>query len=92
MHVKESLVQVLREAARKGASLDLVVNREALMSQVAIGGWLGHSDHKVVEFQVMGSRRKTAIKTSTLGMGRADAGLLKELIEPLQVWALATGF
>ena len=76
------LAQVLREPTRKGALLDLVfVNREGLMGEVVIGGCLGHSDHEVVEFQIIGDdRRKTASKTSTLDMGRADFGLLKELV------------
>lgn len=45
-----------------------------------IGGWLGHSDHEVVEFQIVGDRRKTASKTLALDMGRADLGLLKVLV------------
>ncbi|XP_052628596.1 uncharacterized protein LOC128134646 [Harpia harpyja] len=50
------------------------------MGEVVIGGWLGHSDHKVVEFQIIGDRRKTASKTSTLDMGRADFRLLRGLV------------
>ncbi|GAB0204012.1 mitochondrial enolase superfamily member 1 [Grus japonensis] len=61
------LVQVLKEPMRKGALLDLLlVNREGLVGEVAIGGRLGHSDHEVVEFKIFGDRRKTAPKTSTL--------------------------
>jgi len=44
---------------------------------VVIGGCLGHSDHEVVEFQIVCNRKKTASKTSTLDMGRADFRLLK---------------
>ena len=50
------------------------------MGEVVIGGCLGHSGHEVVEFQSVGDRRKTASKTLTLGVGRADFGLLKELV------------
>ncbi|GAB0206625.1 mitochondrial enolase superfamily member 1 [Grus japonensis] len=75
------LVQVLKEPMRKGALLDLLlVNREGLVGEVAIGGRLGHSDHEVVEFKIFGDRRKTATKTSTLDMGRADFRLLRELV------------
>ncbi|GAB0203202.1 hypothetical protein GRJ2_002785800 [Grus japonensis] len=75
------LVQLLKEPTRKGALLDLLlVNREGLVGEVAIGGRLGHSDHEVVEFKIFGDRRKTATKTSTLDMGRADFRLLRELV------------
>ena len=54
------LVQVQREPTRKGALLDLLlVNREGLVSEVAIGGHLGHSDHEAVKFKIFGDRRKT---------------------------------
>ena len=81
-HVEDNfLVQVLREPTRKGALLDLLfVNREGLMGKVVIGGCLGHSDHEVVEFQIIGDRRKNASKTSALDKGRADFGLLKKLV------------
>ena len=66
---------------RKGATLDLLlVNREGLVGEVANGGCLGRSDHEVVEFKIFGDRRKTATKTSTLNMGKADFGLLRELV------------
>jgi len=41
---------------------------------------VGRSDHKVIELQNVGDRRKPASKTSTLDMGRVDFRLLKELI------------
>lgn len=75
-----SLVQVLREPTGKGAPLGLLfVNREGLAGKVAIGGRLDHSHHQAAEFQVVGDRRKTASKTSTLDLGRADFGLPEEL-------------
>ena len=47
------LIQLLKEPTRKGALLDLLlVNREGLLGEVAIGGRLGHSDHEVVEFKI----------------------------------------
>lgn len=48
------------------------------MCEVAIGGHLGHSDRKVVEFNIFGDRRKTDTKTSTLDMRRAVFSLFGE--------------
>ena len=79
--VDNFLVQVLREPRSKGALLDLLfVKREGLLGEEMFGGCLGHMGHEVVEFQIIVSRRKTASKTLTLDMGRADLGLLKELV------------
>lgn len=36
-----------------------------LMGELAIGG---HLEHEAVKFKIIGDRRKTAIKTSTLDM------------------------
>lgn len=55
-HIEGSfLVQVLTEPTRKGTLLDLLfVNRKGLVGKVVIAGCLGHSDYKVVEFQIVG--------------------------------------
>lgn len=45
-----------------------------------MGGYLGHNDHEVVEFEIVGERRKVVGKTFTLGVGREDFGLLKEIV------------
>lgn len=37
------------------------------------------SDHEAAEFQIVGNRIRTARKTLTLDVERADVGLLKEL-------------
>ncbi|GAB0205778.1 hypothetical protein GRJ2_003043400 [Grus japonensis] len=81
-HVEDNLlVQVTKEVIRKGVLLELLLmNKEELVGEVVIGGCLGHSDHEVVEFQIVGERRKTTSKTSTLDMERANFGLLKELV------------
>ncbi|MGZ7263549.1 hypothetical protein ACXWQS_09520, partial [Streptococcus pyogenes] len=50
------------------------------VGDVVIGGRLGHSDHEVVEFKIYGDRRKSATKTSSLDMGKADFRLLRELV------------
>lgn len=65
---------------RKRALLDLIlVNRESLMDEMAISAHRGNNDHEVVKFKILGDRRKTATKTSTLNT-RTDFRLLKELI------------
>lgn len=58
----------------------MLVNREGLVGKVGTGGCLGHSDNEVVEFNIIGDRRKTVTKTSTLEMGRADFRLLSESV------------
>ncbi|KAJ7413913.1 hypothetical protein BTVI_42070 [Pitangus sulphuratus] len=73
--------QVLREPTQKDALLDLMlVNRVDLVSEVGIGGRLGHSVHKEIEFKMSVDRRKSASKTSTLDMRREDFRLFKELV------------
>lgn len=58
------LAQVLREPTRKGVLLDLLlIKREGLMGEEAVGGCLGCSNHEVVEFKIFGDRKKTAMKT-----------------------------
>lgn len=49
------LVMVLREPTRKGALLDLLlVNRDGLMDEVAVGGYLhGHIGHEVFQFKML---------------------------------------
>lgn len=41
---------------------------------------LGHSYYEAVRFKICYARQKIASKTSALDMGRADFGLLRELI------------
>lgn len=66
---------------RKGALLDLIfVNRESLMDEMVISAHHGNGDHEVVKFKILGDRRKTVTKTSTLDTRRADFRLLKKLI------------
>ncbi|KAJ7401156.1 rna-directed dna polymerase from mobile element jockey-like [Pitangus sulphuratus] len=61
----------------KDAFLDLLlVNRMDLLSKVKIGGHLGHSNHKGIEFKISVDRRKSASKTSMLDMKRTDFILL----------------
>lgn len=50
------------------------------MGEEAVGGCLGCSNHEVVEFKIFGDRKKTAMKTWTVDMGRADFRLCMELV------------
>lgn len=50
------------------------------MDKMAIGGQLGHSDHVILDIRIIGDKRKTATKTSTLDMGKADFTLLRMLV------------
>lgn len=74
---KDFLVQVLIELTSKGAFLHLVLSNREGFVEVMTGGSLGHSDHEAVRFEIFTNRRKTASKTLTLGMGRADFRLLR---------------
>ncbi|KAJ7410989.1 hypothetical protein WISP_105223 [Willisornis vidua] len=65
--------KIIRHLTQKDGLLDLLlVNRVDLMSEVEIGGCLGHSNHKVIEFKISVDRRKSASETSALDMKRAD--------------------
>ncbi|KAJ7424810.1 hypothetical protein WISP_26561 [Willisornis vidua] len=73
--------QVLMKPTRKNALLELLlVNRVDPMSEVDIGACLGHSDHENTKFKISVDRRKSASKTSTVDMRRADFRLLRKLI------------
>ncbi|KAJ7415481.1 hypothetical protein WISP_78132 [Willisornis vidua] len=62
-----------------GVLVDTRLNRVHLRSKVEIGGHLGHSDHEAIEFEISVIRRKSASKTSTLDIMRAEFRLLREL-------------
>ena len=40
-----------------------------------VGGHLGHSDHKMIEFLIRGEAMRGVSKTATLDFQRADFGL-----------------
>jgi len=52
--------------------------KQRLVDEVATGGHLGHSDHKVVEFNVIGDRRKSASESLALDMRSSDFGLHRD--------------
>ncbi|KAK4813675.1 hypothetical protein QYF61_019568 [Mycteria americana] len=76
------LTQLGSEPTREGAPLDLLfTNREGLVSHVMVGGRLGQSDHKMIEFLIRGEAAREVSKTATLDSRRVDFGLLRRLVE-----------
>ncbi|PKU47773.1 nipped-b-like protein [Limosa lapponica baueri] len=57
------LMQLISELTRESALLDLLlVNREELVGEVEVGGRLGHSDHEMIEFSILGETRRKAVR------------------------------
>jgi len=67
---------------RGGVSLDLLfTNREGLVGDVVVGGYLGLSNHEMIEFSIHGGVKREVRKTTTMDFQRADFGLFKMLLE-----------
>ena len=63
---------------RGGALLDLpFTNSEGLVGDVKVGHCLGQSDHKIVEFTILGDVRRVTSKTTILNFQRADFDLFR---------------
>ncbi|KAK4822092.1 hypothetical protein QYF61_009792 [Mycteria americana] len=76
------LTQLVSEPTREGAPLDLLfTNREELVSHVMVGGHLGQSDHKMIEFLIRGEAARGVSKTATLDFRRAEFGLFRRLVK-----------
>ncbi|RMC08902.1 hypothetical protein DUI87_13896 [Hirundo rustica rustica] len=76
------LSQLVSKPTRGGTMLDLLfTNRDGLVGDVEVGGRLGHSDHEIIEFSIIGEKRRNINKISTLDFWRADFGLFKRLIQ-----------
>ena len=76
------LTQLVSEPTREGAPLDLLfMNREGLVGDVMVGGRLGHSDHEMIEFSILGEVRRGLIRAASLGFWRADFGLFRGLVD-----------
>ena len=57
------LTQLVREPTRGGTPLDLMfTNREGLMGDMEVRSCLGQSDHKMVEFSILGEVRRGPAK------------------------------
>jgi len=83
------LMQVVEEATRKGALLDLLLTKkEGLVEDVKVGGRLGCSDNEMAEFRILRGGSKAISRIKTLELRRADFGLFKELLGGI-LWATA---
>ena len=70
------------EPTREGAPLDLLfVNREGLVGDVMVGGHLGHSNHKMMTFSILGEVRRVLSRTAILDFQRAEFGLFRRLVD-----------
>lgn len=64
-------MRVVREPSREGAPLDLLfASREGLVDGVMVGGCLGHSNHRVIEFLILDEVREVMSRTATLDFGQ----------------------
>ncbi|KAJ7408433.1 hypothetical protein WISP_121079 [Willisornis vidua] len=72
--------QILKELTEKDGLLHLLlVNTVDLVSKVKIGGCLGHSDHKVIEYKIC--QEEKCQETSTPDTRRSDFRMLRELVK-----------
>ncbi|KAM9649084.1 uncharacterized protein ACIBXB_011576 [Morphnus guianensis] len=86
------LTQLVREPPREGSLLDLLfVDREGLAGDVMVGGRLGHSDHEMIEFSVLGEVRRSVSRTATLDFLRADFGLFRSPVDRVPWEAVLKG-
>ncbi|KAK4830236.1 hypothetical protein QYF61_009303 [Mycteria americana] len=76
------LTELLRKPTREGAPLDLLfTNREGLVGDVTVEGCLGHSDHEMIEYLILGVVRRGISRTATLDFWRANFGLFRSLVD-----------
>ena len=61
------------------------------MGDVLVGGCLGHSDHKMVEFKIFGVMTKKVIRVATLDFQKANFELLRELLKSVPWESLSEG-
>ena len=72
------LTQLVQEPTRGGVLLDLLfTNREGLVGGVKAGDCLGQSNHKILEFSILGGVRRMTSKTPILNFQRVDFDLLQ---------------
>ena len=75
------LMQMVSEPTRGGAPLDfLFTNRKGLVGDVVVRRCLGQSDHKMVEFSILGEVMRGTSKTAVLDFRRADFELFRTLV------------
>ena len=75
------LTQLVSEATREGALLELFAC-EQRRTWEGCGGWkttLGHSNHKLTEFLILGEVRSRVSSIASLYFWRVEFGLLRRL-------------
>ncbi|PKU42878.1 adaptin ear-binding coat-associated protein 1 [Limosa lapponica baueri] len=78
------LMQLVSEPTRESALLGLIlVNRKELVGEVKVGGHLGHSDHEMIEFSILGETRRRVTKTATLDFWRPNFNLFRRLLDKI---------
>ncbi len=50
------------------------------MGDVEVGGCLGQSDHKIVEFSILGNVRRVTSKTAVVNFQKVDFDLFRMLV------------
>ena len=71
------LTQLVSVINREGTPLDLLfVNREGLVDVVMVGGCLGHSNHEMIGFLILGEVRRGISRTATLDFRRQTLACL----------------
>ncbi|KAK4822638.1 hypothetical protein QYF61_018590 [Mycteria americana] len=75
------LTQLVREPSREGAHWTCCLwNKGGLVGDAMVGGRLGHSDHKMIEFLILEEVRRGVSRTVTSDFQRGDIGLLRSLV------------
>ncbi|GAB0206524.1 hypothetical protein GRJ2_003118000 [Grus japonensis] len=86
------LRQLVSEPTREGTPLDLLfANREGLVGDMMFGGCLGHRDHEMIEFLILGEVRRGVSRSATLDFWRADLGLFRGLVDRVPWEAVLKG-
>ncbi|KAK4828285.1 LOW QUALITY PROTEIN: hypothetical protein QYF61_024950 [Mycteria americana] len=62
-----------------------------LVGDVTVAGCLGHRDHEMIEFLILGEVRRGFSRTATLDYRRADFGLFRRLVERVPWEAVLMG-
>ena len=81
------LTQLVNEPTREGTPLDLLfANREGLVGDVIVGGRLGHGDHEMIEFLILGEVRGRGEQNCYLGQILAAHGLDRCTLHWVKNW------
>ena len=76
------LTQLVKEPTQGSKILDMLfVHREGLVGDVKVGGCLGQSDHKMIDFLILVEPWRGVSRTDTLDFQRADFGLFQTMVE-----------